>query len=539
MDMMAMARITVLAMARRKALRRRSADASGGGFQHPARRLASIFCAALSVLLACPGWAAKWEIVPSFSADETYTDNLRLSAPGSEQSDWVTTLNPRLSVRASGERLRLAVDYSPQILLWAQEGSSTVLHNYNASGTVEFVKKTLFLDVRSSQSQENISLLGPQTDSNVNITGNRTSVRSSQISPFLRHDFGLDAQGEARLSYSTVNTGSTTDLSDSQATGVDVKLTSGPTFKLLTWNAAYKREHIYYNQAQFQNVDTQRIFAGAKRLITSQLGLLANVGYDDDNYLTLGPAPKGVFWNLGPEWNPTPRTHLAATLGRNYLGATRSLDFSHRTRLTVWTANYSQDITTTRDQFLFPSTLNTAGYLDTLFLSSIPDPAARQSAVNAFISQNGLPTSFGSPVNFFTNVPFLVKRLQGSIAVQGVKNTVLANLFTETREALASGQPGGGDFALSQKTRQTGASVLWTARISGKTSSSLSVGLTRNEFIDTGREDTEKFIRLGITHQFLPRVSGALNFRRLQNVSSQSGAAYTENAVSVTLLAQF
>ncbi|MBK8740394.1 MAG: TIGR03016 family PEP-CTERM system-associated outer membrane protein [Betaproteobacteria bacterium] len=375
----------------------------------------------------------------------------------------------------------------------------------------------------------------------MNITGNRESVRSTLISPFLRHDFGLDAQGEARLSYSTVNVGSSTSaFSDSQATGLDVRIKSGPTYKLLTWNAAYTQQHIDYDELLVRDIDTQRISTGAKLLITPQVGLLANVGYEDNSYLSTGRAPKGAFWNVGTEWNPTPRTRFAATAGRNYEGSTASLDFHHCTRLTVWTASYVQDITTAHAQILGPASEGTAGRVDGLYQCTITDPAARQTAVNAFMDQNSLPPSFGAQVGFNASVPYLVKRLQGSLGIRGVRNTVLANLFTQSREAKgALDQPGAGDFEQSPRIKDSGASVLWTSRLSAQTAAYLNVGFTRNEFVETGFVDKQKFIRLGMTRHFHPRLLGTVSLHRIQNVSSNNAAAYTEHAVSAALILRF
>ncbi|MBK8740395.1 MAG: TIGR03016 family PEP-CTERM system-associated outer membrane protein [Betaproteobacteria bacterium] len=148
-------------MALRITRRLQSARASPE-FQALRRRRFGILCAALSALFACPAVAATWEIVPTLTIDETYTDNVRLSAPGSERSDWVTTLNPGLIVRGNGDRLRLDIAYSPLFLYRAREGSSDVIHQLNASATAEFVKRTLFLDVRSTVSQQNISAFGPR-----------------------------------------------------------------------------------------------------------------------------------------------------------------------------------------------------------------------------------------------------------------------------------------------------------------------------------------------------------------------------------------
>lgn len=479
----------------------------------------------------------SWEIVPTLSVEETYTDNVRLRPAGSERGDWVTQVRPGVSVIGNGARARFTATYAAGILYRANEETREIHHFLDAKGDAELVRQLLYIDARASVSQQNISLLGPQADSNVNATGNRTTVRTFLVSPYLRRDFGSDAQGELRLTYSSVDTSAVTSSADSDSNRIDMRLASGPAFKLLTWNVAYSNERVKY--ASGQDIDTERIAAGARRLITPNLGLTANVGYEDNNYITTGPALDGAFWSVGPEWTPTPRTRLAATAGRRFDQPNYSLDFSHRTRLTTWRVNYSEDVTTQRQQLLIPTNVDTAGYLDTLFLSRIPDPAARQQAVQAFITQTGLPPSLIVPLNFFTSTPFVLKRWQASFGIQGVRNTVLTNLFVETREATAGGQPGAGDFAASPDAKQTGASLVWNLRLTANAASNVSVGYTRNEFPGLSREDDLKFIRLSLTRQFQPKVSGSLTYRRLENDSNQPGAGYTENAVSASLSMRF
>ena len=484
----------------------------------------------------------SWEIVPTLSVEETYTDNVRLRPSGSERSDWVTRLRPGVSVNGNGARLRFNATYTADVVDRAQEGTNDIFHYLNATGDAELVRQLVFVDARASVSQQNVSLLGPQAESNVSNTENRTTVRTFLVSPYLRHNFGHDAQGEVRLTYSTVNTGRTSagaaaSLSDSDSTRIGMRLASGPAFKLLTWNIDYSKEHIAYDSGQ--DIDIEKVSAGARRLITPTLGLKVNVGYEDNNYITTGPAVDGAFWSVGPEWTPTPRTRLAATVGRRFDKPNYLLDFGHRTRLTTWSVKYSEDVTTQRQQFVVPASVDTATILDTLFLAGIPDPLVRQQAVQAFIAQTGLPPSLSVPVNFFTTTPFLLKRWQASFGIQGVRNTILANVFKETREATAAGQAGAGDFAASNSTTQTGTSLIWTLRMTAQTTSNVSVAYTRNEFPSLTREDDLTFIRLNLTRQFQPRVSGSLNFRRLKNDSNQGGAGYTENAVSAVLGMRF
>jgi uncharacterized protein (PEP-CTERM system associated) len=566
--MAAMAMATAMAIVPRKAPRCLSASAGSEGSLNPTRvvRLSAVLLVLLAPSVSAqygstvpgtlgggsrPGELAplptdqtpgrgqrSWELVPTLSVEETYTDNLRLRPSGSERGDWVTELRPGVSVSGRGARLRFNATYSADVVNRAQEGSNDIFHNLNAKGDAELVRQLLFVDTRATVSQQNVSLLGPQAESNVSNTGNRTSVRTFLLSPYLRHDFGNNAQGEARLTYSTVASGASASFSNSESNRIDMRLTSGPAYKLLTWNLAYSKERIEYTQTN-QSIDTEMISAHGRRLITPTLGLQATVGYEDNDYGSPGPPPKGKFWSLGPEWTPTPRTRLAATIGRRYFGPSHSVDFSHRTRLTTWRIEYSEDVTTTRGQFLVPTNVSTAGILDSLLLSIIPDPLARQTAVQNFITQLGLPASLVVPLNFFTTTPFIVKRLSASFGIHGVRNTVLANVFTENREAVAAGQSGAGDFSQTPTTKQTGASLLWSLRITGQTTSNASVGYTQSEFPGLAREDKLTYIRLGLTKQFQPKLTGTLSYRRLHNESNQAGSGYTENAVSAVLNMRF
>jgi uncharacterized protein (PEP-CTERM system associated) len=475
-----------------------------------------------------------WEIRPRLTIEETYTDNVVLAPAGLERSDWVTKLSPGISILRRGPRLQMNVSYAADGLYRAEEGGSSLKHQLNAFSRAELAEQLLFVDTRANISQQNVSLLGPQAESDVNVTGNRTSVRTFSVSPYLRRNFGQDARGEARLTYSAVSSSAVTSSSNSEANRADLRLSSGPSFKLLTWNLAYSKQHIDFTRTD-RSVEIEKVTAEARRLITPQLGLLMNIGYEDNNFPTIGPAPRGSFWRLGPEWRPTPRTLLAATTGKRYFGDTYSFDFRHRTRLTTWNVNYNEDITTANDQALDPSTEDTFDVLDDLFSGGIPDPVIRRSVVEEFIEQNGLPSTLQGPLNSLSTSPFLQKRLRARFGIQGVRNTIMANVFTQTREATAPNLPGAGDFAQSPETRQAGASLLWTLRMTAQTTSNASIGYTRNEFPALARKDNRKFLRLSLTRRLGPRISGTVAYRRIENDSNEAGASHTENAVSAAL----
>ena len=234
------------------------------------------------------------------------------------------------------------------------------------------------------------------------------------------------------------------------------------------------------------------------------------------------------------------RTYLAATAGHRFFGGAYYADFRHRTRIANWSASYTQDVTTSRTEFFGPAVGSTSGYLNQLYSSTITDETARQTAVDSIMSQRGLARNIGAPVNFFSSQPFLKKRLEASAAGQGVRNIIVANIFTESRRILPGFvQPTTGDFAGSTKIDQIGTSLLWNLRVSARDNWNLGAQFTRDKFSDTDRVDDRTTVRLGFTRKFEPRVFGSLFYQLQNNDSNQSGSSYTENSVEARLNLSF
>ncbi len=495
--------------------------------------------AALLALLSCPAWAAKWDIVPTVSVGETYTDNVLLAPDVFKQSDWVTQVTPGISIAATGPQLRFKATYDPEFIYSARgEIGNHVFQHGKAVGNAELSNEVLFLDFGANVNQVDVSLQGPLTTSNVNNTGNRATVETFFVSPYLRHDFGSDVQAEARFTNDVVNSDASSTSLNSVADRINLGLKSGPAYRLLTWNLDYASETIIYGSGQDTSIDVA--IASARRLITANVGLLTRVGYE--HYNTSGvivpSSTEGPIWSAGFDWTPTPRTRLSATAGQQLHRDAYSFDFTHRTRLTTWSAGHIQNVTTTRSKFFEPTTTTTEGYLDTLFLAQFPDdPVARQKAVDDYIARTGLPSGLSAPINFFSSELFLVKRWQASVGILGVRNVLIANVFQEVSEALVGNtvQAGAGDFVTSNTIKQTGASLLWNWRLTAQNAWNLGVAYSRNELPEIGRIDNLTYVGMGLTRQFQPRLSGSLNYRRQHNDSNQNAFSYTENAVFATL----
>ena len=510
-------------------------------FRHRLKRFLRL-AAALPVFLPCSAWAAKWEIVPTLAAEERYTDNLSLAPDDSKQSDWITQVTPGIAIAATGARLRFNAAYAPEFLYYARgHYDNQVYQRGSALGNAELAKELLFVDFGAKVNQYNASLQEPQSTSNANATGNRATVGTYFASPYLRRDFGSNVRGEARFTGSVVDSDDQSLLANSVADRIDLRLNSGPAYKLLTWNFDYFRENIDYESGQ-SDISTEVATANAKRLITPTVGLLAQAGYDRYELGSAEASLEGSSWSVGMDWIPSPRTRFAATAGRRFYGDDYTFDISHRTRRTTSGVAYRQYVSTTRSEFFVLDPASTAGYLNTLFSSQFPDPVAREEAVRDFIARTALPSGLNSSANFFTSELFLAKRWQASAGTLGVRNVLIAYVYKETREVLsagATGSSGAGDFAAGNSVDQTGASFQWNWRVTGLDTWNLGAGYSRNDFPGTSRIDKLRYVAMGISRQFEPRLIGSLNYRRNQSDSNVSEGNYTENAVYATIQKRF
>ena len=491
--------------------------------------------------------AAEWKITPSLDLKESYTDNVTLAPPGLEKSEFITQINPGISLTGTGPRLKLNANYAMQNLVYAEESSrNTFNHMLNANANAELVDNLFFLDGRAAISQQNISLLGPQATDNVNVTGNRTEVKTYSVSPYLRHSFSNFASSELRYTHDEVSTG-VGGLSGSQADRIQLQMNSGPAFNTLGWGLNYSNQKTAYGNTtniNAQNIDNEILTGNLRYPVTPRFSLTATGGYEKNNYISTGAKPEGSFWSAGFSWAPSARTSIDASAGRRYFGDNYSLAASHHTRLTAWSLGYSEDITSTRSQFLIPVTIDTAGFLNQLWAATIPDPVIRQQFVDAFIQGTGLPPALSESINYLTNRFFLQKRLQASVAVTGAKNTLILSLYTTSREAQTSQAQdspllGNSTLALSDRTKQVGCNAFWNWRIGPRTSANINAGYTRNSSPSLGRTDNDKIIRLSLARQLQPKLNGSVELRRLQRDSSQSGGDYRENAATASLSMRF
>ena len=513
------------------------------------RRHDALFPSACSVavtmlLLSCYSHAAEWTVVPRLSLRETYTDNLRLGG-GAGRGDFITQINPGLSLGGVGPRFTLNANYTMNNLIYAQASNLTrIRHQLDARGTAELMEDFFFVDGTAAITQQNISLFGPQAIDNVNVTGNRADVRRFNVSPYIRHRFKDFASAELRYAHNIVSSNANA-LRNSQGDSFIARLNSGTAFNTLRWGLNYSKQMIHFDRTG-RTIELERSIGDLRYMVTPRFGLTATGGYERNSFLSIRGSPSSPTWTAGFVWTPSERTNIVANAGERFFGDTYFADARHRTRLTMWNFSYVEDITTFNQQALLGG-FGIADSLSHLIAAQNPgiDPGIIQQNTDTLLGPE-FSGSFFAPTNFFTNRLFLQKRLQASVALNGVRNTLVLRGFNITRQAYSPDDVdadliGGVNAALLRNTRQTGGNALWSYRISQLTRANLNLGFTRFSFLGTDREDDLKIIRVSLTRRFpeiLPSLNGMIEYRHNERDSNQA-ANYRENAVTAALNMSF
>lgn len=498
---------------------------------------------ALLALLLAPNCLADWKLTPTIDLRQTYTDNVNLRPEPLALSQNITELTPGLSLLANSPRLKLNARYDRHFYRFSDEtvpNKQNAVAGLNANMKATLVDELLFFDATGSIGQHTVSAFGPQATDNSYSGANKAEVKTWRISPYMQHRFGTFAVFNGRLTHDSVKSG-TSGLGNTEGDALSLSLASvqGRRFG---WSTSLSRQHLQDTRAPASTSDNAALTLSYA--LGSNFKLNSTLGYDRYDYQALGGKTAGKSWNGGFEWTPSQRTSLSATAGRRYYGSSYSLHALHRSRHTVWSINYDDQVTTTRAQFLLPASIDTASMLDRLFTPTFPDAAERAQAVQAYIKATGLPASLADNINYFSNRYILQKQAQASVAFNSARTTTVLTYADTRRNALSNIQTdsplqGSASANLNDNVHQKSASALWSLRISPK--STMALSLTANDSVSnsTGLSTDYRAVRASMTRQFMSRLRGELELRRVTGSQVSVAGDYRENAISASLNMQF
>ncbi len=476
-----------------------------------------------------------WTVVPELSLKNTFTDNLLLTARN-EDEDFVTELTPRINIYGNARRASVRVNYALQGLLYADnDDENTHFHQLFSAGVCELVRQLIFIEGSATITQQNrtntgrgvFTNFGPGTflggvGDNISVTGERTTVTTYGLSPYLVHRLGDWADVELRFGYDEVSDSGGDDPATGSASSTDstsqryyAKIDSGSRFNELPWSATFERRDIDYEDG---NATTfQELLGSGTFVYTPELSLLGNLGYEDNSFQSAGDPGSGIIWDVGVRWTPSGRTTLEATYGRRFFGDRYSFNLSHESRRTKWRVSYDEVPSTARETQIEQAV------------------AARGGAIPIIDPVTGLPTVSGAGLPELDDEVFVQRRLSGGLVIEAGRNDFDVLVFREERDFQSNGV----------RDAFWGASVLWTRNISRLSYLDMSVGWTSAEMnttsVDTntdptaGRQDDLLSLHVGLRRELGRHLTSTIEYRRVERRSTDPMADLVENRISADL----
>ena len=477
------------------------------------------------------GGRRGWSTSADATLRVTATDNVLLSS-GDKQGDVITQVTPGLHLRGRGPRFTADLSYTPSALLYADHHEANdVANTLRAFARLEALEKFFFVDLDGNISQSFLSPFEPQPGELTVISDNRTETRSLGVTPYVRGRLGSLASYELR-NRNVWTTTSRTQFADSYSRQWTANV-GGPLGRL-GWSLEVDDTQLEYDDPLFTRPEQRQRLERARLSWQPDPGWRFSVsaGRERNNYAGGTEDRYSDIGGAGVLWSPGVRTSARFDYEKRFFGPSRLARFNHRTRLTAWQASYSKNTTSYEQEVLRLPAGNSAALLDAIFAARIPDPVERAAAVEQFLRSSGTPAFLGTPLSFFTQQVFLQERLEGSVGILGVRNSVTFTAFAADSESLSSGLgallPELGVPA--ERVRTHGYAVSASHRVTPFTTLTATGGRSYARSGEpAGRETRNDNLSMTLTVQMAPRTNGfaGVSYTGFRDPPAQDRAAHS------------
>lgn len=529
---------------------------------------AQILSIALLVSFICvpQAEAFEWQLGPSLSVSEMFSDNLTLSNDDKENG-FVTDVSPGLSFTGSSPWSNLNLNYRLQGLYNAGgQEAFDVRHQMQMSSLYQAVRNSLYLETSSSISQQNANNAFIATD-NLSGPDNRVESKTFNISPYWTPHFGRFANGLLRVGYNRSDfdnvqnnfveeNGYTANLiSNTQTYTKQASLSSGSYFNVVQWSLNYNDRES--NRQSGNDVNFESYSGNLRYFINHKFNVFAQGGYENNDFQTLSQnISNGLYYTFGGQWRPSQYYSLEAGAGNNQhvtlqfnpstrltssvtyrnkdvglnLGSSWDALFNYNLGQSNWGFTYRQDTTTVQQVLVDRGLL-----ADPLTGQVIIDPVTNKALVvdSLAFSQSGLANNFN-----FIGLPSLVddviivKRANLNFGYQTGKSHFNANAYNERRtyeqslqEDNVYGISGGWQWQFAPRLSFF-LQPLWqsTDGIANNKRYDVALGLSRPLPINLGR----------------PLIANTrLELRHIEQISEKDDFDFTENRATANFAVQF
>lgn len=495
-------------------------------------RSACVVAGIAASLASTPATAASWHFGASASLTETYTSNANYSASELAQGDFVTTVAGTVSISGESARLKVNGSLSASFLIYASETqNNSFAPQANISATWEAIEGWGFIDARASISQSFVLPFGPQPPNLVNATQNRYTQQSYEFSPYIKGvvpDTKLSYQVRDDNFWSVASSfgGSSTNIPTTYSNNLNASITSST--QPVGWTLEYS--YAYYDNglpadtfgSPTSSVQTARLIVPYQ--IDPQVQVSGRLGFQKGNFQVR--EEQSIIYGAGLVWNPTDRTNVNGYWEHQFFGSSYQASVSHRLPNASLSASFNRGLTSYPQLALvIPAGASVSQFIDAAFTTRIPDPTERQTAVQNFLANSGLPPSLVSPTNFYATTFTVTQSAIVSLALIGAFNSITFSIFNTSSENVSgSGNVLPPQLQFGQDNTQTGGGISYSHRLTAFTNlgANVSVSNTKSNittppFAGNKSENYGASVFLGT--QFGPKTNGSAGVAYSQSKS--------------------
>jgi uncharacterized protein (PEP-CTERM system associated) len=497
-------------------------------------RLCRVHTALVLTLLLSSGivYSAEWDNKAGATASAVFTDNV-YQTESNEKSDLIPVISPFWDISGKGGGLTLDISGSFDV---KDPGGKQSENNLNllANAKAEVIDRILFLDAKASSFQNAINPLSTSGSNSLGKSDNRTTTETVTLSPYVIGRIKNHANFRALYTYSYV-TSSEIDNGDTRSGDLNLALNSGPSFGRFLWGA----------NASDRTTDAQTGESTGKSSISANLGYQLTrawqvnglVGREWTDYTSNGNTG-GMNWELGAIWTPSVRTSVNVGYGRRFSGPTGHLNLSHRSRRSLFTASYSQEVTDNSEQLSKYDSLGfiqafNSWYQEATGNNPYPEKSdfsnqqdyqeAQDNWTQNAIAENALPSQSDFLSNIDNNAQFLSDRFALGYFLRGKRTTLSVNgNYTKQTAGNAS------------ETIGTGMNVRITRNISGRLSATAGLSLDRIKQNNGNKSDLWD-LNLGLSRKLTERTTLDFKIVHAKRDSDTANDSYDENRIGLSL----
>ena len=525
---------------------------------------------AVCFALICSNFAnaGDWQFDPSISIDETYSDNVRLTA-NNEQSSLVTQAG--LSLESTYKAQQATFNFS----------SESIYALYSHDHELDNDYHTVSSDLRLQIWPNGIAVYAGLDISNQSRNGSRNALADIVSADTVQVEnynggFEYNINNSDFIVNSSVGyqqTNSADNIGNREGAIVQLSSVNGTGARYVFWELEHSYQDLKNNNQQGKqsqseikiglisdlglnpfiryydednsgdlnntnrSIESNSYGLGVRWLITPRLGLNASYNQPIGDNLDLDGDEQKPYVNASIQWQPSPRTKLEANISERFYGTSYGLDFTHRNKRLTNTISYVEDVQSfTRNNFV--SNIVGFYFCPSSNITSVAD-CIIQDEGNIFPDNPNDLNNPGFqifPIQDFTlvedNVFSLNKTLSWSSTLALPRTTISFNANVQNRENLES----------LNKDEQSTSSLNIKRKVSGRSSINLDLSYTEtNLLVDTEFERIDRYRRYQISYE--KSLNSALSFdlslSYLNRSSDNALFNYEEGRVSAKITKGF